>query len=108
MIDQLCTEPNPALREDLEKILQQQRETDKDDAAKIFKYLTDPESLASEIEDQLPNQAHPSLLIPQLAAAGQTNELPGNQEHTKIRSKQRPGDPRRASRRQHKGNTRKP
>lgn len=76
LIDQLCTEPNPALREDLEKILQQQRETDKDDAAKIFKYLTDPESLASEIEDQLPNQAHPSLLIPQLAAAGQTNELP--------------------------------
>jgi hypothetical protein len=76
LIDQLCTEPNPALREELEKILQQQREADKDDAAKIFKYLTDPESLTREIEDQLPNQAHPSLLIPQLAAAGQTNELP--------------------------------
>lgn len=76
LIDQLCTEPNPALREELERILQQQREADKDDAAKIFRYLTDPESLAREIEDQLPNQAHPSLVIPQLAAAGQNNELP--------------------------------
>ena len=76
LIDQLCTEPNPALREELERILRQQREADKDDAAKLFRFLTDPESLAREIEDQLPNQAHPSLVIPQLAAAGQNNELP--------------------------------
>ena len=76
LIDQLCTEPNPALREELERILQQQREADKDDAAKIFRYLTDPESLAREIEDQLPNQAHPSLVIPQMAADGLFNELP--------------------------------
>jgi hypothetical protein len=76
LIDQLCTEPNPALRNELENILAEQREADKDDAAKIFKYLTDPDSLTKEIEDQLPNQAHPSLLIPPLAAAGQTNELP--------------------------------
>lgn len=76
LIDQLCTEPNPALREELERILRAQREAEKDDAANIFKFLTDPNSLASEIENALPNQAHPSTFIPQMVKDGLVNEVP--------------------------------
>ena len=76
ILDQLCTEPNPELRQQLADILERQRESDREDAAKIIGFLTNPNRLAQEIENQIPNLSHPSLVIPGLVRDGQLDQIP--------------------------------
>ena len=76
ILDELCTEPNPELRQQLLRILEQQRESDREDSAKLFGYLANPQSLTREIEDQIPNLIHPSLVIPGLVRDGQLDQIP--------------------------------
>lgn len=76
ILDELCTKPNPELRQQLLNILEQQRESDREDSARLFGYLANPESLTREIEEQIPNLIHPSLVIPGLVKDGQLDQIP--------------------------------
>jgi len=71
LFNNLCAEDNPALVQQLKEILDNNRRQQLEDSLKIIGYLSDPESLASEIEDSIPNLMHPSNIIPQLVKDNQ-------------------------------------
>lgn len=76
-IANLCANDNPVLRQQLLEILERQQESDRQEAARLFGYLSDPNALTSEIQSQIPNLAHPSMIIPAiLKGGGSRQDLP--------------------------------
>jgi hypothetical protein len=71
IFENLCVEDNPALVQELKEVLENNRRQQLEDSLKIIGYLADPESLAAEIEDSIPNLMHPSNIIPQLVKDNQ-------------------------------------
>jgi len=76
VIEDLCANDNPELREQLLEILENQRQAEKNNAAKTFGYLSDPNTLRREIEDATPNLAHPSIIIPPIVKESGRENLP--------------------------------